>query len=164
MAQIRSDFEGTVFTSAGPLVAGDDIPDGVHVGGHLTEDGKPVNAPTAPVQAAPAEVEVDALDEDDTASAEALGIPTDGVHPERVRGALVGYAQGWEDAVTELAKERAPETNEGLGAIDTFDPGEHTATEVHEYLKEHPARIPAVLALELAREKPRAGIVDKYQA
>lgn len=169
MAQIRSDLEGTVVLDGGVvLVAGDVIPDGVHVGGHLTDTGVAVNVPVAPVQAVAQEADVDALNEDDTASAEALGIPTDGVHPERVRGAIVGYAQGWDDAVAELAKEQAAPTGdeqiEGQGTLEAFNPADHNAVEVHAYLAEHPEEIPAVLALELAREKPRAGIVDKYQA
>lgn len=167
MARIREDLDGVVTASSVTLRAGDVIPDGVHVGGHLTDTGVAVNVPAAPVQAVAQEADVDALNEDDTASAEALGIPTDGVHPERVRGALVGYAQGWDDAVAELGKEQAPEADggviEGQGTLEAFDPADHNAVEVHAYLAEHPEEIPAVLALELAREKPRAGIVDKYQ-
>lgn len=165
MARIREDLDGVVTAGSVTLRAGDVIPDGVHVGGHLTDTGVAVNVPVAPVQAVAQEADVDALNEDDTASAEALGIPTDGVHPERVRGALVGYAQGWDDAVTELAKEQTDDEQiEGQGTLETFNPADHNAVEVHAYLAEHPEEIPAVLALELAREKPRAGIVDKYQA
>ena len=146
----------------------------MHVGGHLTEDGLPVNVPVAPAQeavSAPvvnvyASDDVEPLnDDDETAAADDLWITTVDVHPERVRGALVGYLDGWNAAVVELAKEQAPEADggviDGQGTLEAFDPSEHNAVEVHAYLADHPEEIPAVLAL--AREKPRAGIVDKYQ-
>lgn len=178
MARIREDLAGVVTAGSVTLRAGDVIPDGVHVGGHLTEDGLPANVPVAPVQEvvnAPvtnvyAPVDVEPLTEDENASAEDLGITTVDVHPERVRGTLVGYLDGWNAAVVELGKEQAPDDTaddgviEGQGTLEAFNPADHNAVEVHAYLAEHPEEIPAVLALELAREKPRAGIVDKYNA
>lgn len=168
MAQIRADFDGTVFTTAGPLVAGDVIPDGVHVGGHLTEDGKAVNAPVALVLAvAPVLDDAEPLTDDETASAEALGLLTDGIHPEGVRGTLVGYAQGWDDAVAELAKEQAEtagdtgEQIEGQGELVAFDPTDHVAVDVHEYIAAHPDEKDAVLALEVAG-KNRSSLLAKY--
>lgn len=174
MARIREDLDGVVTAGSVTLLAGDVIPDGVHVGGHLTDDGLPANAPVAPAQTTPTEVATDVLSEDDRNAAEAIGFPHEGQSPEFVRGALVGHAQGYEDALAQLARvqaeaDAADETAddgviEGQGTLEAFDPADHNAIEVHAYLAEHPDEIPAVLALELAREKPRAGIVDKYPA
>lgn len=173
MARIREDLDGVVTAGSVTLRAGDDIPDGVHVGGHLTDTGVAVNAPVA--QAVTQEVahvhaadDVEPLTEDETAAADDLGITTTDVHPERVRGALAGYLDGWNAAVVELGKEQADSSDDGViegqGELIAFDPADHNAVEVHAYLAEHPDEIPAVLALELAREKPRTGIVDKYNA
>lgn len=46
MAKIREDFEGAVHVDGFVLVAGDEVPDGVHVGAHLTGE-EPEPAPEA---------------------------------------------------------------------------------------------------------------------
>ena len=174
MARIREDLDGVVTAGSVTLRAGDVIPDGVHVGGHLTDTGVAVNVPVAPVQEvvnAPvtnvyAAVDVEPLTDDETAAADDLGITTVDVHPERVRGTLVGYLDGWNAAVVELAKEQAPEADgqiEGQGTLEAFDPGDHVAVEVHEYIAAHPDEKDAVLALEVAG-KNRSSLLAKYTA
>lgn len=98
MAKIRKDFDGSVTVAGVVLRAGDRIPEGVRVGGHLTEDGKPVGdvpvTDAEPVDAcATACRRVEPLTVEELAEAESLGIPTD-LHPERVRGAIFGFEVG----------------------------------------------------------------------
>ena len=59
MAKIRDDFEGVVYAEGLVLKAGDKIPAGVRVGGHLTDSGKDVGpAPDEkPVSVAPVDVQ-----------------------------------------------------------------------------------------------------------
>ena len=59
MAKIRDDFEGVVYVGGLTLEAGDKIPAGVRVGGHLTDSGKDVGpAPDEkPVSVAPVDVQ-----------------------------------------------------------------------------------------------------------
>ncbi len=60
MAKIREDFEGAVHVDGFVLVAGDDVPEGVRVGAHLTG----VDPEPAPAEE-PATDEDPAVDEDD---------------------------------------------------------------------------------------------------
>lgn len=60
MAKIREDFEGAVHVDGFVLVAGDDVPEGVRVGAHLTG----VDPEPAPAEE-PATDEEPAVDEDD---------------------------------------------------------------------------------------------------
>lgn len=98
MAKIRKDFDGSVTVAGVVLRAGDRIPEGVRVGGHLTEDGKPVGGVPVSVEqpvdaCATACRRVEPLTVEELAEAESLGIPTD-LHPERVRGAIFGFEVG----------------------------------------------------------------------
>lgn len=103
MVRIRKDLDGSVVVAGRVLKAGDQIPDGARVGGHLVEGGKAVGAPVA--ETVPVGDCLDGcklvtpLTPAEIAEADALGIPTD-VHPERVRGALLGYRVGAESAST----------------------------------------------------------------
>lgn len=163
MARIREDLDGVVTAGSVTLRAGDVIPDGVCIGGHLTEDGVAVNAPVA---ASPVMDGVEPLNDDEKAAADDLGIPRRGVNPDLVRGALIGYREGWDAAVVELAREQAErvataDTFDGQGTLETFDPTEHNAIEVHEYIAAHPDEKDAVLALEVAG-KNRSSLLAKY--
>lgn len=136
MARIRKDLDGSVVVAGRVLKAGDQIPDGARVGGHLVEGGKAVGVSVA--DSVPVGDCLDGcklvtpLTPDETAEADALGIPTD-VHPERVRGALLGYQVGVEsvsrpedisDAVTgdETGEENeGEEANTGEDASETLE-------------------------------------------
>lgn len=102
MARIRKDFDGTVVVAGRVLKAGDQIPDGARVGAHLVEGGKDVGVSVASVAVGDCQDGcklVTPLTPDEIAEADALGVPTD-VHPERVRGALLGYQVGVESVST----------------------------------------------------------------
>lgn len=174
MAKIRKDVVGVVHAGGIVLRAGDTIPDGVRVGGHLTDTGKAVGpaGEVKPVQnAADASSgrDVDPLNEDELEAAALIDLPVEGVDPERVRGAIIGhgegYRAGWDAAVAAadagtvegVAPEGAPEVD------SAFDPSEHNAPAVHEYLEENPEDTERVLGLERAG-KGRSGILDKYDA
>lgn len=144
--KLRNDLDGVVFIGGVAYGAGDKVPDGVAVGGHLTADGKDHGFPEP--AAAPVPDDVDPLTDDETAQAEALGVPTD-VHPERVRGALLGYSQGRQDVLTAAA----------VGS--EFDPEGHTVEEVLAHLDENPDDAVTVAVLE-ARGKHRTGILDRF--
>jgi len=185
MARIRADLTGVVHTDRGVFKAGDEIPDGVSIGGHLTDTGEPVglcksiareHADGVEVHATDIvrEAVVEPLSESELVEAGRIGLPVD-VHPERVRGAILGYAQGWDDAhaaftVPPLEKPAGDVTTviPGQGELivtdkpvvpagPTFDPGEHNAVEVHAYLKANPEDAARVIALEAAGKK-RSGI------
>jgi len=187
MARIRANLTGVVHTDRGVFKAGDEIPDGVSIGGHLTDTGEPVgpfktvSGPshdgTEHVYATdvPRGEVIDPLTEGELAEAARIGVPVD-VHPERVRGAILGYAQGWDDAhaaftVPPLEQPADDITTviPGQGelivagdpvepAVPTFDPGEHNAIEVHAYLKANPDDAARVRDLE-AVGKARSGIL-----
>lgn len=189
MARIRADLTGVVHTDRGVFKAGDEIPDGVSIGGHLTDTGEPVGLfkSIAREHADGVEVHVtdivregavEPLTEGELIEAGRIGVPID-IHPERVRGAILGYAQGWDDAhaaftVTPLEPADGDITTviPGQGELivtgdpvepsesvtPTFDPAEHNATEVHAYLKAHPDDAARVRALEAAG-KNRSGIL-----
>ena len=152
MAKIRDDFEGVVYAEGLVLKAGDKIPAGVRVGGHLTDSGKdvgpvPDEKPTS--TAAPAEVQ-DPLNDADSALAAELGVEGS---PEFVRGFLAGVASVSGDP------EREPD--EGTESDGMFDPSEVNAPEVHEYLKDNPDDVARVISIERAGRN-RKGIIDAY--
>lgn len=154
MAKIRDDYEGVLYVGGLTLEAGDKIPAGVRVGGHLTDSGKDVgpepDQKAAPA-VAPAEVQ-DPLNDADAALAAELGVEGG---PDFVRGFLAGVA----------SVSGAPEGEPAVGGDPDglFDPSEVNAPEVHEYLAEHPEDVERVIALE--REgKARAGILNAYSA
>lgn len=190
MARIRADLTGVVHTDRGVFKAGDEIPEGVSIGGHLTDTGEPVGpfkTVSGPAVGGDVHVHatdvlradaVDPLSEGELVEAARIGVPLD-VHPERVRGAILGYAQGWDDAhaaftVTPLEPADGDITTviPGQGELivtgdpvepsepvtPTFDPAEHNAPEVHAYLKAHPDDAARVRALEAAG-KNRSGIL-----
>ena len=151
MAKIRDDFEGVVYVDGLTLEAGDKIPAGVRVGGHLTDSGKDVGpAPDEkPVSVAPVDVQ-DPLNDADSALAAELGVEGS---PEFVRGFLAGVAS--------VSGDPEGGTAEGGEPDGLFDPSEVNAPEVHEYLAAHPDDVERVIALE--REgKARAGILNAY--
>ena len=168
MARIRKDFVGVAYGAGYALRAGDTIPDGVRVGGHLTDTGKAVG-PAVEVKPVDVGRDVDPLNEDELEAAALIDLPVEGVDAERVRGAIIGhgegYRAGWDAAVAAadsgtiegLAPEGAPE----VGSV--FDPSEHNAPAVHEYLEVHPEDAGRVLGLERAG-KGRSGILDRYDA
>lgn len=179
MARIREDLNGVVHTDQGVLRAGDEIPEGVSIGGHLTVTGEPAGPFVATVSLTHDGHEVSlatdvprALTEEELAEAEGIGMPTTG-HPTFVRGALVGYAQGYVDGlatfeeVTAPADPVEPATPAQDEVLDLsaalFDPAEHDAPAVHEYLKAHPEDAERVIAAELAG-KARTGILKRYAA
>lgn len=157
MVRIRDDFDGTVDVRVDStrytLSAGDVIPEGARVGGHLTDTGEDVgpvvqDRPIVPVQSAACALScADPLNDADAALAAELGI--DG-SPDWVRGYLACAA--------DLAGE--PETPASV-ASDEFDPSTVNAPEVHAYITEHPDKAERVLALERAG-KARKGILDAY--
>lgn len=156
MTKIRSDFEGSVFLNGKPYAAGDKVPDGVHVGAHLTADGKEYGAPVAaPIPTgdvtatAPAP---DPLTPEETEQAEGIGLPFEDLDPTFVRGVLAGHAQGREDGVAETLTHAAAGTKLDLSA---------NVPDVLAHIEAHPDETAAVLALEAAGEA-RAGILKKY--
>ncbi len=154
MAKIRDDFEGVVYVDGLTLEAGDKIPAGVRVGGHLTDSGKDVGpAPDEkPAPAvAPEEVQ-DPLNDADSALAAELGVEGS---PDFVRGFLTGVAS--------VSGDPEGGTAEGGEPDGLFDPSEVNAPEVHEYLKAHPEEVARVIELERAGRN-RKGIVDAYAA
>ena len=155
MAKIRDDFEGVVYAEGLVLKAGDKIPAGVRVGGHLTDSGKDVGpAPDEKPTPAVAPVDVqDPLNDDDAALAAELGVEGS---PEFVRVFLDGVA------FVSGEPEGDPEGATGDESDGLFDPSEVNAPEVHEYLAAHPDDVERVIALE--REgKARAGILNAYE-
>ena len=190
MARIRADLTGVVHTDRGVFKAGDEIPDGVSIGGHLTDTGEPVgpfktvSGPaldgTEHVYATdvPRAEAVEPLADDELVEAARIGVPVD-VHPERVRGAILGYAQGWDDAHAAFTVPPLEQPADDITTVipgqgelivtgdpvepaepvtSTFDPAEHNAVEVHAYLKANPNDAVRVLSLEAAGKK-RSGIV-----
>jgi len=110
VAKIRTDFYGVVHAGGLVLRAGDVIPDGVRVGGHLVEGGIPVGPTIVPVpEGVPSDHGVEPLTVDEVSQAGLLGIPVD-VHPERVRGALFGFEVGFEAASNRPAEPEDVET------------------------------------------------------
>lgn len=152
MAKIRDDFEGVVYVGGRALVAGDGIPAGVRVGGHLTDSGEDVgpepDRKTTPA-VAPAEVQ-DPLNDADAALAAELGVEGS---PDFVRGFLAGVAS--------VSGSPEGEPTEGGEPDGLFDPSEVNAPEVHEYLKDNPDDVARVISLERAGRN-RKGIVDAY--
>lgn len=66
MAKIREDFEGAVHVDGFVLVAGDDVPEGVRVGAHLTGvDPEPAPAEEPATDEDPADAKDPAASEDD---------------------------------------------------------------------------------------------------
>jgi hypothetical protein len=102
MAKIRNDLDGVVYAGGHVLKAGDTIPAGVPVGAHLTADGKAHGYPKPDPAPVVVEAGVEPLTELEQVRALELGIP-EGVHPERVRGAIDGYEQGLADSAEAAA-------------------------------------------------------------
>lgn len=133
MARIRTDFDGVVTVGSHVLRAGDTIPKGVRVGAHLVDGGKPVGEVKVPVQVVDECKDtcklLEPLTEAEIAEAEALGIPVD-VHPERVRGALLGYQVGLESVTgQEASEEDQAGSNEGdVDAGETLEVNESKPT------------------------------------
>lgn len=159
MVKIREDFDGVVHVAVGSvkhvLSAGDVVPEGARVGGHLTDSGEDVGpkprstAPEAPASPGGCEGRcMDPLNDDDAALAAELGI--DG-SPDWVRGYLACAAA--------LAGD--PETPGDTPAEGEFNPADVNAPEVHEYLKAHPEEVARVIELERAGRN-RKGIIDAY--
>lgn len=151
MVKIREDFDGVVHVAVGSvkyvLSAGDVIPEGARVGGHLTDSGEDVgpvalDAPSVPEQAP--------LNDDDAALAAELGI--DG-SPDWVRGYLACAA--------DLAGDPEAPGDGTAPAEGEFNPADVNAPEVHEYLKAHPEEVARVIELERAGRN-RKGIIDAY--
>lgn len=152
MAKIRDDFEGVVYAEGLVLKAGDKIPAGVRVGGHLTDSGKDVG-PEPDQKAAPAvapEEVQDPLNDADAALAAELGVEGS---PDFVRGFLAGVAS--------VSGAPEGEPAEGDDPDGLFDPSDVNAPEVHEYLKDNPDDVARVISIERAGRN-RKGIVDAY--
>lgn len=156
MSKIRDDFEGVVHVAVGGvrhvLSAGDVVPEGARVGGHLTDSGEdvgpaPVKRVASAVTACAGEC-VDPLNDADAALAAELGIEGS---PDWVRGYLACAA--------DLAGD--PEVSGDTPAEGEFNPADVNAPEVHEYLKAHPEEVARVIELERAGRN-RKGIIDAY--
>lgn len=157
MVKIREDFDGVVHVAVESvkyvLSAGDVVPEGARVGGHLTDSGEAVGpvTPDAPsVASVPSVTEQDPLNDADAALASELGI--DG-SPDWVRGYLACAA--------DLAGDPETPGNDAAPAEGEFNPADVNAPEVHEYLKAHPEEVARVIELERAGRN-RKGIVDAY--
>lgn len=154
MAKIREDFDGTVEvrveTKRFTLAAGDVIPEGARVGGHLTDSGEDVGpvAPDAP--SVESVTEQDPLNDNDAALAAELGI--DG-SPDWVRGYLACAA--------DLGGDPEAPGDDAAPVEGEFNPADVNAPEVHEYLKAHPEEVARVIELERAGRN-RKGIIDAY--
>ena len=191
MARIRADLTGVVHTDRGVFKAGDEIPDDVSIGGHLTDTGEPVG-PFKTVSGPsldgteheyatdiPRADAVEPLTDGELVEAGRIGVPVD-VHPERVRGAILGYSQGWDDAHAAFTVPPLEQADGAVAAVipgqeelfsagdpaehetPTFDPSEHNAPEVHAYLKANPDDAARVLALEAAGKR-RSGILGVHE-
>lgn len=183
MVKLRDDLTGVVYLNGQQYGAGDEVPDGVRVGAHLTEDGQEHGAPE------PVDREVpDAgtpLTHEEVATAEALGLPTD-AHSQWVRGAIAGHQAAAPLPLTDeeaayaekvgLPADISPERIRGAlvgyeqGIADTivmaargteFDPSDANVEAVQKHIAEHPRETAAVLALEAAG-KARRTILDEY--
>lgn len=155
MVKLRDDLDGVVFLNGQAYKAGDEIPEGVRVGGHLTEDGKDYGAPAAAAQPTPAGDPTpapDPLSESEVEAAKAIDLPYEDLDAPFVRGALAGYAQGHDDGVAETLSHAAVGSAFDLSA---------TIPEVLKYIDENPDETAAILALEAAGEA-RKGILGEY--
>lgn len=192
MVKLRDDLVGVVYLNGHAYSAGDEIPDGVRVGGHLTEDGKDHgHLMPEPPKAVTAGDRIP-LTEAEAIEATALGLQLDG-DPEWVRGALAGHLLGVaaqpqseplsdEEAAyaeklgmpTDIHPERIRGAIVGYeqGSADTlaaaargtaFDPSDAGVEVVQQYIAANPTEAPAVLALEAAG-KARKGILGEYLA
>ncbi|QZN86892.1 hypothetical protein [Cellulomonas sp. C5510] len=150
MVKLRDDLVGVVYLNGRAYSAGDEVPDDVRVGAHLTEDGQEHGAPAALTVPDPDAVAgaPEPLTAEESAHAEKVGLPTD-IAPERVRGALVGYEQGIADTLAFAARGTA------------FDPSDANVEQVQQHIAENPSETAAVLALEAAG-KARRTILDEY--
>lgn len=97
MAKIREDLDGVVRVGSLTLRADDVVPEGVRVGAHLTEDAEPVEA--APCEGCRI---VEPLTEEEVEAAGEIDLPVEGLDPERVRGAILGFAEGFKAGVESL--------------------------------------------------------------
>lgn len=156
MVKLRKDLSGVVYFGGKAFKGGETVPDEYPVGSHLSADGKDHNFPQ-PAQVRTPETgeqgpQVEPLSEEEQARAAELGLP-EGMDPNLVRGAILGYDQGRQDTLAEAA----------LGsAYDPTADGE-TVEKVNAYLVEHPEEAAAVLAAEAAGEA-RVGILEQYTA
>lgn len=159
MVKIREDFDGVVHVAVGSvkrvLSAGDVVPEGARVGGHLTDSGEdvgPVALDAPSVSSVESVTEQDPLNDADAALAAELGI--DG-SPDWVRGYLACAA--------DLAGDpEAP--GDGTAPVEgEFNPADVSMPEVHAYLAAHPDDVERVLELERGG-KARSGILNAYGA
>lgn len=151
MVKLREDLVGVVYLNGQAYKAGDTVPEGVAVGGHVTEDGQDYGYLTPePPTAVIVGSQIPLTEAEATAAVE-LGLPLDGHEPEFLRGAIEGHRQGVADTLARAA------------AGSAFDPSEdgNTLDVVNAYLAEHPEEAAAVLAYE-ARGDARKGILDAY--
>lgn len=123
MAKIRKDFDGVVTVDGHVLKAGDTIPAGVRVGGHLVEGGKATGQVKAVVEPAADSCAggcklVEPLTDEEVERAQGLGIPTD-VHPERVRGALLGFEVGLNSTPDDVTDQG--EDDEDVEAVEVLE-------------------------------------------
>lgn len=89
--KLRGDLVGVVYLNGQPYAAGAEVPEGVRVGGHLTEDGHDHGAPEPkPADRESPEASGTPLTVEEAAEAEAIGLPAD-ASTEWLRGALVGH-------------------------------------------------------------------------
>lgn len=154
MVKIRDDFDGVVFIGGETYRAGDVIPEGARVGGHLTDSGEDVEpvpdaSSVASVESATGQ---DPLNDDDAALAAELGI--DG-SPDWVRGYLACAA--------DLAGDPEAPGDDAAPAEGEFNPADVSMPEVHAYLAAHPDDVERVLELERGG-KARSGILNAYGA
>lgn len=160
--RIRKDFKDVVFLNGQPYTGGDKVPDGVRVGGHLTEDGKDHGpAPEQPAQSGDSTdqqaPEVQELTAEEREQALALGVPKD------VVDSVDRYGRVVVEAATNVREQVEAEARAKAAAGTSFNPAEKDAPEVNAYLEEHPDEALAVLALE-ATGKARKTILGAHLA
>ncbi len=98
MARIRRSLDGVVIVNGHTLHAGDLVPDGVVVGPHLLGDGE-----EASEQSCDGCRTVEPLTGEELDAAEKIGLPVEGLDPERVRGAVFGFEVGFEAGVESVS-------------------------------------------------------------
>lgn len=120
MARIRRSLDGVVIVNGHTLHAGDRVPDGVVVGEHLLGDGEETSE-----QSCDGCRVMEPLTGDELAAAEKIGLPVEGLDPERVRGAVFGFEVGFEAGVESVSGEddvpEKDEDDEDEKALETLD-------------------------------------------
>lgn len=131
--RVRDDFVGCVYVGGVAFQAGDVLPDGAVVGEHIT---------------GPVESEATIKTGEAVVGGESE-TPNTGANDEAVEGVPSDVA---------VADEPGGDGEEAAGL---FDPSQHNAPEVHEYLKANPDDVQRVLELEAAG-KARRGIFEVW--